>query len=79
MKKPMTTAERKREWRKRLKRLGLAEYRVLIPDTAEAREVMRKKAEQLSKNYVRKISDDQRHPSIRVETDGQYVKTSKSK
>ena len=54
MKKPMTTAERKREWRKRQKRLGLAEFRVLIPDTAEAREVMRKKAEQLSKNYVRK-------------------------
>ena len=54
MKKPMTTAERKREWRKRLTRLGLVEYGVVIPDNAESREIMRKQAEHLSKNYVRK-------------------------
>mgnify|MGYP006410130939 CR=1 FL=1 len=54
MKKPKSMAERKRESRERLKRLGLVEYQVVIPDNAESREAMRKKAEQLSKNYVRK-------------------------
>ena len=54
MKKPKSMAERKRESRKRLKSAGLAEYRVVIPDNAESREVMRKQAEHLSKNYVRK-------------------------
>jgi len=54
MKKPKSMAERKRESRERLKRLGLVEYQVVIPDNAESRETMRKRAEQLSKNYVRK-------------------------
>ena len=54
MKKPKSTAQRKRESRERLKNLGLVEYGVVIPDNAESREVMRKQAEHLSKNYVRK-------------------------
>ena len=40
--------------RERFKNLGLVEYGVVIPDNAESREVMRKQAEHLSKNYVRK-------------------------
>jgi len=56
MKKPKSTAQRKRDSRERLKHLGFAEYRVVIPDNAESREVIRKQAEHLSKNYVRKHS-----------------------
>ena len=54
MKNPKTAAERKSKYRERLKRHGLAEYRVVIPDNAECRKTMREKAEHLSKNYVRK-------------------------
>mgnify|MGYP001215225422 CR=1 FL=1 len=54
MKNPKTAAERKSKYRERLKRHGLAEYRVVIPDNAECRKTMREKAEYLSKHYVRK-------------------------
>ena len=44
-------AERKRESRKRLKSAGLAEYRVVIPDNVESREIVRKVAEQLQYKF----------------------------
>ena len=55
MKKPKSMAERKRESRKRLKSAGLAEYRVVIPDNVESREIVRKVAEQLQ--YKLKFGD----------------------
>ena len=45
-------AERKRESRKRLKRAGLAEYRVVIPDDAESRKIIRNAAEQLKHKKI---------------------------
>ena len=48
-------AERKRESRKRLKSAGLAEYRVVVPDNVESREIVRKVAEQLQ--YKLKFGD----------------------
>ena len=55
MKKPKSMAERKRESRKRLKSAGLAEYRVVIPDNVESREIVRKVADQLQ--YKLKFGD----------------------
>ena len=55
MKKPKSMAERKRESRKRLKSAGLAEYRVVVPDNVESREIVRKVAEQLQ--YKLKFGD----------------------
>jgi hypothetical protein len=54
IKNPKTAVDRKSKYRERLKRHGLAEYRVVIPDNAECRKIMREKAEHLSKYYVRK-------------------------
>ena len=53
-KQPKSVNERKRESRKRKRRLGLTEFMVTIPNTIEAKEAIRKKADQLTKIHVKR-------------------------
>ena len=53
-KQPKSVNERKRESRARKRRQGLTEFMVTIPNTIEAKEAVRKKADQLTKSHVKR-------------------------
>ena len=52
IKEPKSANERKRESRARKRRLGLTEFIVTIPDTVEAKETVRKTADELRQKFV---------------------------